>query len=88
MTDTDNNDTEQDKQIVHHVPGSRVVHHSRDCHHLDNAAEVEEMDAEEAEDYRTCYQCNYDQLSHEEKMRRKRKQRRSRRTKTVTVRYR
>lgn len=78
-----------EEETFYHAEGSRVVHHDRDCHHLDNANEVEEVDEEEAESYRTCYQCNYNQLSHNEKIQRKRKQQRaSRRKTTVSITYR
>lgn len=81
--------TERDEpETKYHAEGSRVVHHDRDCHHLDNANEVEDLDEEEAEKYRTCRQCWYNGLSFEEKLQRKRESRRARRTQTVTVRYR
>lgn len=88
-TDQDENDTgDNDEEVAYHALGSRVVHHDPDCHHLDNANEVEELDEEEAEKYRTCRQCWYNDLSVSEKIERKRKSRRARRTRTVTVRYR
>jgi len=70
---------------MYHASGSRVVHHDRDCHHLDNANDVEELNSDEAEKYRTCSQCAYNQLSYSEKMERRRKSRRSRKT-TVRIR--
>ena len=87
--DTSTDDIERDEsETKYHAEGSRVVHHDRDCHHLDNATDVEELDGEEAEKYRTCRQCWYNDLSFEEKMKRKQKQKRARKTRTVTVRYR
>jgi len=81
-------DTEQDDGTHYHAPGSRVAHKERGCHHLDNANDVEELDADEAENYRTCRQCWYNDLSHEEKVKRRRESRRKRRSKKITVRYR
>ena len=78
-------DAQDADEVYHHAPGSRVVHDDRDCHHLDNANEVEELDADEADKYRTCKQCAYDRLSYSEKMERRRKSRRSRKT-TVRIR--
>jgi len=74
-------DSAKDTDKMYHTPGSRVAHHDSDCHHLDNANEIEKLDADEAEKYRTCNQCAYNQLSYAEKMERKRKSRR--RTKTT-----
>lgn len=70
----------------YHVEGSRVVHPNEGCHHLDDADDYEELDAEEAESYRTCTQCAYDNLSASEKAKRKRKQRRSHRSSSVRIR--
>ena len=78
--------TENETETYYRAGESRVVHDDPDCHHLDNANDVEKLDEEEAEKYRTCRQCWYNGLSVDEKIQRKR--RRSRGTRKVTVRYR
>lgn len=78
-----NEDSESSDGDRFHVEGSRVAHHSRDCQHLDKAKDenIEPIDEEEAESYRTCHQCAIDKLSPAEKRRRWEKSRR--RTKTT-----
>lgn len=77
----------EDEEKYFHVEGSFVVHKDEDCYHVQRAKEVEELNSEEAEDYRTCHQCWYNDLSYEEKMERKRSsQRRSNRTVKITYR--
>jgi len=78
--------SEEQNEEMYHVPDSRVVHHNLDCHHLDNATEVEVIIKEKAESFRTCYQCSYDNLSFSEKMERKRRSRRKQKT-TVKLRF-
>lgn len=81
--------SEDSAMVFYHTEGSRVCHPNEDCHHLDNATEVEELDAEEAENYRTCNQCWHDNLSPSEKAERRRKsKRRSRRRRNATIKIR
>lgn len=81
MSETNDNEGSDDNRF--HVEGSRVAHHSRECQHLDKAKDenIERIDEEEAEPYRTCHQCAIDKLSPAEKRRRWEKSRR--RTKTT-----
>jgi len=86
MTDDSNQQSTERPETMYHSEGSRVVHDSDDCHHLDNANDVEELSREEAESYRRCYQCAHDAVPEAEKRHRERRRKRRRRTTTVRVR--
>lgn len=79
------NNSDDKSETFYSVVGSRVYHEDSECHHLTKANEVKEIDGDEADSLRLCYQCAYDSLSWEEKRKRKRRSRRNRGT-TIKIR--